>query len=47
MTKEIYHPIMGETLTIGQQSNTYTIALSDQVLDNVVLSRVSFSIYLP
>ena len=41
MTKEIYHPAAGETLTIGQQTNTYTIALSDQVLDNVTLSRVS------
>ncbi|KAF8312281.1 hypothetical protein DL93DRAFT_2126087 [Clavulina sp. PMI_390] len=39
MTKEIFHPHTGEQLVVGQQSNTYSILLSDEVFENVHLSR--------
>lgn len=40
MTKEIFDPATGEALTVGQQTNTYSIMLSDEVLENVHMSRV-------
>ena len=40
MTKEIFHPATGEALAVGQQTNTYSIMLSDEVLENVHMSRV-------
>jgi len=39
MTKEIFAPSEGESLTIGQQTNTFTISLSDQLLDSIVMSN--------
>ncbi|KAF8338964.1 beta-lactamase-like protein [Cantharellus anzutake] len=39
MTKEIFAPAAGERLTIGQQTNTFTVSLSDQLLDSIMMSN--------
>lgn len=41
MTKDIYAPIQDETIQIGQQTNTFSISLSDDVLASIKMSRVS------
>ncbi|CDO71405.1 hypothetical protein BN946_scf184908.g163 [Trametes cinnabarina] len=39
MTKEIYAPAQGETVQIGQQTNSYSISLSDELLASIKMSR--------
>ncbi|KAI9001367.1 beta-lactamase-like protein [Trametes punicea] len=39
MTKEIYAPSQGETVQIGQQTNSYSISLSDELLASIKMSR--------
>ncbi|KAI0048061.1 hypothetical protein FA95DRAFT_1558455 [Auriscalpium vulgare] len=39
MTKEIYAPKFGETVQIGQNTNSYSISLSDQLLASIKMSR--------
>ncbi|KAL7282245.1 hypothetical protein ACG7TL_003714 [Trametes sanguinea] len=39
MTKEIYAPTQGETIQIGQQTNSYSISLSDELLASIKMSR--------
>ena len=41
MTKDIYAPSQDETVQIGQQTNTFSISLSDDVLAAIKMSRVS------
>ena len=41
MTKDIYAPSQDETVQIGQQTNTFSISLSDDVLASIKMSRVS------
>ena len=41
MTKDIYAPVQDETIQIGQQTNTFSISLSDEVLTSIKMSRVS------
>lgn len=41
MTKDIYAPTEGESVQIGQNTNSYSISLSDQMLASVRMSRVS------
>ena len=41
MTKDIYAPSQDETIQIGQQTNTFSISLSDDVLASIKMSRVS------
>lgn len=41
MTKEIYAPAQGETVQIGQQTNSFSISLSDELLASIKMSRVS------
>lgn len=41
MTKDIYAPSRDETVQIGQQTNTFSISLSDDVLASIKMSRVS------
>ena len=41
MTKDIYAPVQDETIQIGQQTNTFSISLSDDVLASIKMSRVS------
>lgn len=40
MTKEIYAPSQGETVQIGQHTNSFTISLSDELLAAIKMSRV-------
>jgi len=40
MTKDIYAPAEGETVQIGQNTNSYSISLSDEMLAAVRMSRV-------
>ncbi|KAI0368067.1 hypothetical protein BV20DRAFT_969649 [Pilatotrama ljubarskyi] len=39
MTKEIYAPSQGETVQIGQQTNSFSISLSDELLASIKMSR--------
>jgi cleavage and polyadenylation specificity factor subunit 2 len=41
MTKDIFAPIQGEEIRIGQQTNSYSITLSDQFLSAIKMSSVS------
>ena len=41
MTKDIHAPSQDETVQIGQQTNTFSISLSDHVLASIKMSRVS------
>jgi len=41
MTKDIYAPSQDETVQIGQQTNTFSVSLSDDVLASIKMSRVS------
>ena len=41
MTKEIYAPSEGETVQIGQHTNSYSLSLSDDLLASIKMSRVS------
>lgn len=40
MTKDIYAPGVGETIQIGQQTNSFSISLSDELLNSIKMSRV-------
>ena len=40
MTKDIYSPAEGESVQIGQNTNSYSISLSDEMLASVRMSRV-------
>lgn len=40
----IFHPAAGEPITVGQQTNTYSILLSDEVLETIHMSKVSLHI---
>lgn len=44
MTKDIFVPVQDETIQIGQQTNTFSISLSDEVLASIKMSRVGFSL---
>lgn len=39
MTRDIYAPVQDETIQIGQQTNTFAISLSDEVLTSIKMSR--------
>lgn len=41
MTRDIYAPGVGESIQIGQQTNVFTVALSDELIASVKMSRVS------
>ena len=41
MTKDIYSPAEGESVQIGQNTNSYSISLGDEMLASVRMSRVS------
>ena len=41
MTKEIYAPAQGDTVQIGQHTNSFSISLSDELLASLKMSRVS------
>ncbi len=41
MTKDIHAPAEGESVQIGQNTNSYSISLSDEMLASVRMSRVS------
>lgn len=40
MTKDIYAPETGESIQIGQQTNSFSISLSDELLNTLNMSRV-------
>jgi cleavage and polyadenylation specificity factor subunit 2 len=41
MTRDIHAPDVGESVQIGQQTNVFTVALSDELIASVKMSRVS------
>ena len=47
MTKEIYAPPQGETVQIGQHTNSFSISLSDELLASLKMSRVSWMTLRP
>lgn len=40
MTKDIYAPGIGEEIQIGQQTNSFAVALSESLIASVRMSRV-------
>lgn len=40
MTKDIYAPAVGESIQIGQHTNSFSISLSDELLASLKMSRV-------
>jgi cleavage and polyadenylation specificity factor subunit 2 len=40
MTKDIFAPVQGEEVQIGQQMNSFSITLSDEFLSTVKMSSV-------
>lgn len=40
MTKDIYTPKQGEAVQIGQPTNSFSISLTDELLNLVKMSRV-------
>jgi hypothetical protein len=46
MTKDIYSPAVGENIQIGQQTNTFSISISEDLLASLRMSRVSFRLVL-
>ena len=40
MTKDIYAPMVGETIQIGQQTNSFSVNISDNLLASLKISRV-------
>ena len=40
MTKDIYAPSQGESIQIGQNTNSFSISLSDELLASIKMSRV-------
>jgi len=40
MTKDIFAPTIGESIQIGQQTNSFSISLSDELLNSLKMSRV-------
>jgi cleavage and polyadenylation specificity factor subunit 2 len=40
MTKDIFAPALGESVQIGQQTNSFSISLSDELLNSIKMSRV-------
>ena len=41
MTKDIYAPVVGESIQIGQQTNSFSVNISDNLLASLKISRVS------
>lgn len=41
MTKDIYTPSQGESIQIGQQTNSFSVSLTDELLATIKMSRVS------
>jgi len=39
MTKDIFAPTIGESIQIGQQTNSFSISLSDELLNSLKMSR--------
>ncbi|KAF7985231.1 hypothetical protein HWV62_7878 [Athelia sp. TMB] len=39
MTKDIFAPAVGENVRIGQQTNTFSISLTDELLSSIKMSR--------
>lgn len=46
LTKEIFAPAVGEFVQIGQQTNSYSISLSEELLSSIKMSRVSSKVFL-
>lgn len=47
MTRDIYAPAQGESIQIGQQTNSFSVSLSDALLASLKMSRVSLNAQLP
>ena len=45
MTKDIYAPSVGESIQIGQHTNSFSISLSDELLASLKMSRVREDLY--
>lgn len=44
MTQQIFTPTIGESISIGQHTKTFSVSLADALLASLKLSRVSDSI---
>jgi len=42
MTKDIFTPNVGESIQIGQQTNSFSINISDELLASLKVSQVGF-----
>jgi len=40
MTKDIFAPAVGESVQIGQQTSSFSISISDELLASLKMSRV-------
>lgn len=40
MTRDIFTPAAGESVQIGQQTNSFSISISDELLASLKMSRV-------
>jgi cleavage and polyadenylation specificity factor subunit 2 len=40
MTKEIYAPELGQSIVIGQQTNSFSISLSEELVASIKMSSV-------
>lgn len=45
MTKDIFSPPLGETLQIGQHTNSFSISLAEDLLNSVKMSKVSCKVF--
>lgn len=41
MTQEIYTPLMGELITVGEETKNFSVRLGDSIMASLRLSRVS------
>lgn len=46
MTKDIYAPEVGESIQIGQQTNSFSISISDELLAALNMSRVRVDVFV-
>lgn len=46
MTKDIFTPQVGESIQIGQQTNNFSISISDELLATMNMSRVRVDVFV-
>ena len=46
MTKDIFTPCVGESVQIGQQTNSFSVNISDELLASLKISQVGFTFFI-